>query len=89
MNGGLPLSAQVGRVLVDARQSRRSSDHELTEREREVLTLVMKGLANKQIAIRLGIPSGTVRSRLTRADGMLARKLASLLPSHETEGATP
>lgn len=65
MNGGLPLSAQVGRVLVDARRTRPQTDHELTEREREVLKLVMKGLANKQIAIRLGIAERTVKAHLS------------------------
>ena len=38
-------------------------------------------MSTDQIAAKLGIPSGTVRSRLTRADGMLAQKLAALLKS--------
>ncbi|HYF49794.1 MAG TPA: RNA polymerase sigma factor [Planctomycetota bacterium] len=46
-------------------------------------------LSTEEIAIRLGVPAGTVRSRLTRADGMLARKLAALLRTgNNAEGET-
>jgi DNA-binding NarL/FixJ family response regulator len=38
----------------------------LTPREREVLTLLADGLANKQIARRLGIAETTVKAHLTR-----------------------
>jgi DNA-binding NarL/FixJ family response regulator len=38
----------------------------LTPREREVLTLLAEGLANKQIARRLGIAEKTVKAHLTR-----------------------
>jgi len=38
----------------------------LTPREREVLALVAEGLANKQIARRLGIAEKTVKAHLTR-----------------------
>jgi DNA-binding NarL/FixJ family response regulator len=38
---------------------------ELTAREREVLGLVREGLANKQIARRLGISERTVKAHLT------------------------
>jgi len=38
---------------------------ELTSREREVLGLVLEGLANKQIARRLGISEKTVKGHLT------------------------
>jgi RNA polymerase sigma-70 factor (ECF subfamily) len=54
---------------------------------REVVLLrYWEKCSTDDIAARLSIPAGTVRSRLTRADGMLARKLASLLnqgPNHE------
>jgi DNA-binding NarL/FixJ family response regulator len=38
---------------------------QLTPRESEVLSLVRKGLANKQIARRLGISERTVKAHLT------------------------
>ncbi len=40
---------------------------ELTPREAEVLALVRQGLANKQIARRLGISERTVKAHLTSA----------------------
>jgi DNA-binding NarL/FixJ family response regulator len=39
----------------------------LTPRERQVLQLVRQGLANKQIARRLGISERTVKAHLTAA----------------------
>jgi DNA-binding NarL/FixJ family response regulator len=67
--GGAPLSAQVSRVLLDSRRRRPTarsvSGAELTEREGDVLRLVMQGLANKQIAIRLGIAERTVKAHLS------------------------
>lgn len=38
---------------------------DLTPREREVLALVIQGMANKQIARRLGISEKTVKGHLT------------------------
>ena len=43
----------------------RQEQSEITEREREVLLLVMEGLANKQIARRLEITERTVKAHLT------------------------
>ena len=40
---------------------------DLTPRESEVLVLVRQGLANKQIARRLGISERTVKAHLTSA----------------------
>ena len=54
----------------------------LPEPYRDVVILrYWEKMSTDQIAAKLGIPSGTVRSRLTRADGMLAQKLAALLKS--------
>ena len=50
--------------------------------EKYRLALVLRdidGLAYEEIAQILGIPGGTVRSRINRARGMLRRKLAPLL----------
>ena len=63
--GGSPLDPQVARVVLDAGRSPRKAV-ELSPRETEVLELVSQGLANKQIARRLGIAERTVKAHLTR-----------------------
>ena len=52
------------RVLVDA-AARAGSGRALSPREEEVLRLLATGLANKQIARRLGITERTVKAHLT------------------------
>jgi DNA-binding NarL/FixJ family response regulator len=62
--GESPLHPRVARQLLSARVERpRAAD--LTPREAEVLGLVRQGLANKQIARRLGISERTVKAHLT------------------------
>ena len=61
--GDAPVSPKAARELLRDRAQRRPLD-ELTQRERDVLTLVGKGLANKQIAWRLGISEKTVKAHL-------------------------
>jgi RNA polymerase sigma-70 factor, ECF subfamily len=52
----------------------------LPEQFREVLVLrYWEKLSNDEISARLGIPAGTVRSRMARADRMLTQKLTSML----------
>jgi len=62
--GDSPLHPRVARQLLSAR-ARRPAAVTLTSREREVLELVRDGLANKQIARRLGISERTVKAHLT------------------------
>ncbi|MGY1643146.1 response regulator [Geodermatophilus sp. SYSU D00703] len=62
--GHSPLDPRVARTLLHARRSP-ARVAELTEREQEVLALVGRGLANKQIARALGIREGTVKAHLT------------------------
>ncbi len=62
--GGAPIDPKAARVFLDAQRTRRSNV-ELTPREEEVLSLVAEGLANKQIARRLGISERTVKAHLT------------------------
>lgn len=44
-------------------------EDELTEREREVLRAVFEGLANKEIAVRLGLSESTVKAVVQRLFG--------------------
>lgn len=62
--GGAPLDPKAARLLIDA-QRRPAVDPPLSGREREVLALVVAGLANKQIARKLGIAERTVKAHLT------------------------
>jgi DNA-binding NarL/FixJ family response regulator len=62
--GESPFSPKAATALV-ARRSELRSRERLTDREREVLTLVSEGLANKDIARRLGVSEKTVKSHLT------------------------
>ena len=67
---------------------------ELTAREREVLLLVREGLANKQIASRLGITLSTVKAHLSSAFqriGVTDRTSAAIWTQHHLvrDGASP
>jgi DNA-binding NarL/FixJ family response regulator len=62
--GESPLHPRVARQLLSARAGRPQTS-DLTPREAEVLGLVRQGLANKQIARRLGISERTVKAHLT------------------------
>jgi DNA-binding NarL/FixJ family response regulator len=66
--GGAPLDPKVARVLLTARSeggAGNASGVSMTDRERQVLLLVSDGLANKQVARRLGISERTVKAHLT------------------------
>lgn len=67
--GGAPLDPKVARVLLTARSSGSAAGASggvtMTDRERQVLLLVSDGLANKQVARRLGISERTVKAHLT------------------------
>ena len=62
--GEAPLDPLAARALLDAERSH-PQEPKLTSREGEVLDLVALGLANKQIASRLGIRERTVKAHLT------------------------
>ncbi|NUR10044.1 MAG: response regulator transcription factor [Nocardioidaceae bacterium] len=62
--GESPIHPRAARQLLTAR-SGGPVKVDLTPREVEVLTLVRSGLANKQIARRLGISERTVKAHLT------------------------
>ena len=64
--GESPIHPRAARELLTARSGGgATATTELTPRETEVLRLVRQGLANKQIARRLGISERTVKAHLT------------------------
>jgi DNA-binding NarL/FixJ family response regulator len=63
--GESPLDPRAARTILDARTAPDPLAG-LSEREREVLALLVEGLANKLIARRLQISEKTVKSHLTR-----------------------
>lgn len=78
--GESPLAPKAAAEVLAARVAP-ASGGELSEREQEVLLLVGSGLANKQIARRLGISEKTVKGHLTRifqAIGVADRTQAAL-----------
>ncbi len=65
--GESPINPRAARELLGARRTTGVSAADLTPRESEVLILVRQGMANKQIARRLGISERTVKAHLTSA----------------------
>ena len=63
--GHVPIDPRVARVLLPGAAPRRPQDG-LSPREVEVLRLVARGLANKQVARALGITERTVKAHLGR-----------------------
>jgi DNA-binding NarL/FixJ family response regulator len=78
--GESPLDPRAARTMLGAHRAPNPLDA-LTEREREVLTLVAEGLPNKQIGRRLEISEKTVKAHLTsifRAIGVSDRMQAGI-----------
>lgn len=78
--GESPLDPKAAQALVRARRATAPAEG-LSEREREVLLMVVDGLANKQIAQRLSISEKTVKAHLTsvfRQIGVTDRTQAAL-----------
>ena len=78
--GESPLHPRAAGELIAAR-AEADPGHGLSPREREILALVGRGLANKQIARHLGISEKTVKAHLTsafRAIGVTDRTQAAL-----------
>jgi DNA-binding NarL/FixJ family response regulator len=65
--GGAPMSREIARKVILSFQEPVATTAEvegLSPREREILELLAAGLANKQIAARVGLTDGTVRWHL-------------------------
>ena len=68
--GGSPMSSQIARKVVAFFQKPRRQppgiEAQLSEREKQVLECLVKGLLYKQIADHMGISMGTVRTYMQR-----------------------
>jgi DNA-binding NarL/FixJ family response regulator len=71
-SGGAPMTGEIARLVVHSFQTPTTSSIQgLSRREVEILELLAEGLANKEIAVRLGISSETVRTHLGHIYGKL------------------
>ncbi|HZT22902.1 MAG TPA: response regulator transcription factor [Verrucomicrobiae bacterium] len=65
--GGVPMTPEIARKVIGLFRSQAAAQQQiggLTDREREVLQLVMHGLGNKAIADRLGVTVAAVKWHL-------------------------
>jgi RNA polymerase sigma-70 factor, ECF subfamily len=83
-----PLADQVtDRVAAQSMRSRLASAlSRLTRDQRDVLLLTASGLTGQEIAAAIGVPPGTVASRLARARRKVRAELGESNPN-ETQGA--
>lgn len=68
-NGGAPMTGEIARMVVETFQTpatQTAAPPQLTQREADILDLISKGLANKQIGATLDISYDTVRAHLRR-----------------------
>lgn len=69
INGGAPMSSAIARKVVDSFKENgtkhvKAEAPPLTRRENEILDLVAKGYANKEIASRLSVSLHTIRTHI-------------------------
>lgn len=67
VDGGAPMTGQIARRVIEVFRKpapNKMAEAELTAREKEILQLLAKGYANKEIASHLNCESGTVRIHL-------------------------
>ena len=66
LGGGAPMNAQIARKVLEmfADLAAPKSDYGLTEREKEILTIMTEGLTKKAIAQKLFISSFTIETHL-------------------------
>ena len=79
--GRATLSPEAAQALVHAATQPPTPGHDLTERERDVLALLVEGLSNTQIAGKLVVSPSTIKSHVSHI-------LAKLDVTSRTEAAT-
>jgi DNA-binding NarL/FixJ family response regulator len=96
--GDAVLSAAVTRQLLDqvarrlpAAVSHRADEHELTEREHEVLRMLATGLSNSEIAAALFVSEATVKSHVSHLLGKLGLRdrVQAVIYAYETRLIAP
>ena len=65
------IDAEAARILVQASHHPQAPGHDLTDREREVLALMVEGKTNKEIALALNLSPTTVRDYVSSILGKL------------------
>jgi NarL family two-component system response regulator LiaR len=78
--GRATLSSEAAQALVQAAAQPPTPGHDLTERERDVLALLVEGLNNRQIADNLVVSPSTIKSHVSHI-------LAKLGVASRTEAA--
>lgn len=63
--GRVTLSPEAAQSLVETTNLPPAPGLDLTEREREVLSLMVDGLSNMQISVKLGVSSSTIKSHVS------------------------
>lgn len=73
LDGGAPLNSHIARMILTTFNAVRPAEPEidLTERERETLSLLAKGLIKKEIAERMGVSYHTVDTHVRNIYGKL------------------
>ncbi len=96
--GGAVVSSPVAKAVVDYFRARGAVSRVLTERERQVLTCLSRGLCQEAIASELGIDKATVRTHVRNILGKLqahssaeaiAFYLNPKIPTWALEAASP
>ena len=66
MNGGAPMNLHIAKKVLNMfrDQNIKSAGYELTEREKEILSLLVEGLSKRQIAEKIFLSHHTVDSHL-------------------------
>ncbi len=68
-NGGGPMSSHIARKVIQAFQASLAKTpliENLTPREQQILELLSRGFAYKQIAADLGLSMGTIQTHISR-----------------------